>query len=230
MKIKNILSSTLAAALVVLVACEKPELNPNPTPEGNASAFGTFIVNGNPQKTPFNTSAALNRGADALSRTMTAWAGAPVEAQIQWNSIDKSVNITKIDIYVSFTEAYLLPDGSTTTANHGNKLFASLSNPAILTNVKFNIPVAQVYDLFKASTFKYDGKTDAQVFSAASRRTVAAPFLGARTATNGKALAGDLFTFSWRLTSDKGLVYRSWSPSVCTEVQGANCSMALRVN
>lgn len=230
MKIKNILTSTLSAALVVLVACEKPELNPNPTAEGNANAFGTFIVNGQPQKTPFNASAALNRGADALTRTMTAWGTTPVEAQIQWNSIDKTVNISKIDIYVSFTEAYLLPDGSTSTANHGTKLFTTLNSPAMLTNVKFNIPVSQVYDLFKASTFKYDGRTDTQVFSAASRRTVAAPFLGPRTATNGKALAGDLFTFSWRLTSDKGLVYRSWSPSVCTEVQGANCSMTLRVN
>ncbi|WP_157585565.1 hypothetical protein [Runella zeae] len=230
MKTTKILASFLSTALVVMFACEKPELDPNLTPEGNANAFGTFIVNGQPQKTPFAASATLNRGADALSRTMTAWATAPVDAQIRWNSIDKTVNITKIDIYVTFTEAYLAADGSTTTANHGLKLLTTLNGPALRTDVKFSIPYTQIYDLYKAATFKYDGKTDTQVFGAASKRTATAPFLAGRTATNGKALAGDLFTFTWRLTSDKGLVYRSWSPSVCTEVQGANCSMALRVN
>lgn len=220
---KNIfrLTSTfLAVGLGVLMSCENPDLNPNVEFEGAASGFGTFVVNGKAQKDPFNPAfgGTLRGGPDALNITPATFAASPANAKLFWASFDNKVKINKIELYVTFTEPYVDKDGNPAVANHGTKLLTSIDAAAAYEDNAFTINSSKVYDLFKSSTFKYNGSTAVPVFSDTRGRTVAVPFS-----------KGDNLRVTWRLYGDNGLVYKSWSPSVCNENLATNCSITLQV-
>lgn len=219
-KIFRLTSTFLAVGLAILMSCENPDLNPNVEFEGNASGFGTFLVNGVAQKDPFNPafSSTLRGGPDTRTLTPAVFAATPAAAKLYWASFDNKVKVNKIELYVQFTEPYVDKDGNPAVANHGTKLLTTLDAVAAYDDNKFSIDAAKVYDLFKANTFKYDGTTAVAVFSTTRKRTTATQFI-----------TGDNLTVSWRLFGDNGLVYKSWSPSVCNENLATNCSITLQV-
>jgi hypothetical protein len=219
-KIFRLTASFMAAGLAILMSCENPDLNPNVEFEGSASGFGTFIVNGAAQKDPFNPSfsSTLRGGPDTRSVSPSVFATTPQPAKLFWASFDNKVKVNKIELYVRFTEPYVDKDGNPAVANHGTKLLTSMDAVSAYDDNKFVIDANKVYDLFKAATFKYDGSATVPVFSAARKRTAAQPFV-----------AGDNLTISWRLYGDNGLVYKSWSPSVCNENLATNCTITLQV-
>jgi len=218
--IYRITSALLAIVVAVLMSCENPDLDPNVEFEGNASGFGTFVVNGAAQKDPFNPNfgATLRGGPDYFKVSPATFATTPAQAKLFWASFDNKVKVNKIEFYVSFTEPYVDKDGNPAVANHGTKLLTSLDAVAAYDDNKFTVDAAKVYDLFKSATFKYDGTTTVPVFSAARKRTTAVPFV-----------AGDDLQITWRLYGDNGSVYKSWSPSVCNENLATNCSITVQV-
>ncbi|MPR35265.1 hypothetical protein [Salmonirosea aquatica] len=219
-KIFRLTSSFLAVGLAILMSCENPDLDPNVEFEGAASGFGTFLVNGVAQKDPFNPDfgSTLRGGPDALSIKPATFATTPAQAKLFWASFDNKVTVNKIELYVQFTEPYIDKDGNPAVANHGTKLLTTLDAVAAYEDNKFTVDASKVYDLFKSATFKYDGTTAVPVFSEARKRTAAAQFI-----------AGDNLVVSWHLVADNGLVYKSWSPSVCNENLATNCSITVQV-
>lgn len=218
--ILKITSTLLTVVVVLLMSCENPDLDPNVTFEGNASGFGTFVVNGTAQKDPFNPAfgATLRGGPDYLEMTPSAFAKTPVQAKLFWASFDNRVKVNKIELYVSFAEPFIDKDGNPAVASHGTKLLTTQDAVAAYEDNKFTVDAAKVYELYKSATYKYDGTTAVPVFSAARMRTAAQPFV-----------SGDDLEISWRLYGDNGSVYKSWSPSVCTENLATNCSITVEV-
>lgn len=220
---KNIfkISSTfIAIGVGILMSCENPDLDPNVAFEGNASGFGTFLVNGAAQKDPFNPAfgGSLRGGPDYLKVTPATFVVTPAQAKLFWASFDNKVKVNKIELYINFKEPYIDADGNPAIANHGTQLLTSLDAVAAYDDNKFTVDAAKAYDLYKSATFKYDGTTAVPVFSAANKRTAAMPFV-----------AGDDLEITWRLLADNGEVYRSWSPSVCNENLATNCSITVQV-
>ncbi|MBC7923536.1 MAG: hypothetical protein H7Z75_20870 [Ferruginibacter sp.] len=198
---KNIkyLAACALAFTLALVSCEDETLSPYLEPEAGAHAFGELEKDGKFDESDIP--------------------GSSVDVALRWVSVDKKVKIDKIELYVNFLEEYVDKDGNPAVAVHGGKtgvlLPTSLSGLENRTPGNVNITAAQVYQLFKDAKFKYDGATEVAVFG---NPTNPRP-------TNAQFLPGDSFSLTWRLYSADGKVYKSWSPSVCTELRGANCSV-----
>ena len=233
-RLNKIVASAIIMGFGLMVSCEDPSLSPNLTPEGNASGFGTFVVAGKPQKDPFDLTRgdSQKRGTDFLSTTP---AFTSIPASIFWASFDKKVKVNKIELYVRMYENYVDKDGNKVFATHGGsgQLMATLTPAQMYDANNFTIDKTKVYDLLKNAKFDYGtGGGSVDVFRAASGRTAAEPFLGNRNVTyNNRTIAvtGDDIEVKWKLYGENGLVYDSWSPSVCEEFVGTNCRVVLRV-
>ena len=232
--INKIATLALLLSVGVMMSCEDPDLSPNLTPEGNANGFGTFLVGGKPQKDPFDLTKGqtLKLGSDFF----TVKPGfTTVPATISWSSFDKKVKVNKIELYVKLSEAYVDKDGNKVVAQHGGegKLLTTITPAAMYEPNNFTIDAAKVYDLLKDSQFDYgDGKGKVNVFTSNPKRTAASPFLGNRDVPFRNrviSIGGDDVEITWKLYGENGLVYKSWSPSVCEEFVGANCRIVTRV-
>ncbi len=232
--IKKIAAFSLLLGVVVMISCKDDSLSPNLTPEGNANGFGTFLVSGKPQKDPFDLTKSQTQrlGTDFLT-VKPGFASVP--ATISWSSFDKKVKVNKIELFVKLDEAYVDKDGNKVVAMHGGegKLLTTITPAGMYEANNFTIDPAKVYDLLKDSKFDYDdGKGEVNVFTSNPLRTATSRFLGNRDVPFRNrviSIGGDDIEITWKLYSEDGQLYRSWSPSVCEEFVGANCRIVTRV-
>lgn len=196
-KIKFLLYFAVAALLLPLSSCEDPELNPYLEPETAVHGLGGFSSG---SATSF-----------AVGNMTTG-----VKFDLQWVSIDSKNTVTKMEVFITYTEKYIDPEKNPRTANHGTKRIVTIEGsnvPANRTKTSFTITPAQVYELFKDAKFDY-GTGSVGVFAAA-----------ARTASS-RFTSSDGFKITWAFTTADGRYFDSWSDSVCLEFPGANCSLS----
>lgn len=178
----------LFIVFVAFNSCRNTDLNPYKEPEPGVHGYGEIKNN------------TFVEGRMSSSR---------IDFDFRWISLDKKINVNRVEFYVYFNEPYIDADGNAVTANHGGLepaggktapelAYAGLFN---LETKRFSITANQIYNLYATATFKYDKKTETKVF-------------GANRPANRRFLAGDSFTIRWRLYGDNGLVYRSWSPAI----------------
>lgn len=195
----------LAGMLTVSTACEDEELNPYLEPLPGVHAFGQ-VADGSP------ANFILGQTAEDIT------------FNLQWISIDQELSVEKIDVFVLFNEDYEDEDGNPLVARHGGDEGVFLTSvegsalPANRENFSFSLSQEDVRTLYEGITFDYDEDgTAVDVFDNDFKpaRSSAQPFIN-----------GDNFSVRWVLTTTDGLVYDSWSPSVCTELPGANCEVS----
>lgn len=151
----------------------------------------------------------------------------PLEVDLKWISVDGKASVSKIEVFVLFKENYTDSEGNPAVADHGGKegrLLTSFEGSAVPPNrspVSFPITQADVYNLYQNITYDYgDGKGEVSVFGD--------PVNPGRDGTN-LFVPEDQLTVIWHFTSDDGRVFKAWSPSVCTEFPGSNCSIDFSV-
>ncbi len=138
----------------------------------------------------------------------------PIEMNIQWVSVDRELEVNQIEIYVLFNENYVDEDGNPLVAAHGGSqglLFKTIdaSGLANRENTLLTISQQDVFNLYQDATFDYDDDgTAVSVFDN--------DFKPSRSTTN-PFIDGDNFELRWELTTADGLLFDSWSPSICTE-------------
>ncbi len=198
----------LLAMVVIIPACKDEDLVT--LPEWESGVHGFAVV-------------ADGSKGDFLSGN----AAQDITFDILWNSIDGKNTVTKIEIFAYFSESYVDPDGNPAVANYGGAdgvSFLTLEGaavPADKVTTSFSISQDDMYEMFKDSSFDYDKDGNATpVWSNPDKPTRNA------ASTNFKFVPGDSFSIRWELTTADGRLFDSWSPSVCTEFPGANCTYA----
>lgn len=186
---KKIFGITLLLGIAVLFdSCKDPDLNPYKEPEPGVHGYAVIR---------------------ALTFVEGRMSTSRVDFDFKWMSLDRKVNINRVEFYVYFNEPYIDQNGNAVMANHGGAeptggrthpdlSFTGLGN---FETRKFTITAAQIYGLYANATYKYDGKT-------------ARPVFGTNRPSNRRFLSGDNIVIRWRLYGDNGLVYRSWSPAI----------------
>jgi hypothetical protein len=194
----------LAGLMVFSTSCQDEELNPYIEPLPGVHAFGQFAEG-----------SSSNFILGELDEDLTF--------SLRWISIDNQLSVEKIDLYILFNEDYEDVDRNPRVARHGGdegRFFTSIEGSALPANREdftFSISQSDVRSLYDGITFDYDEDgTAVNVFDNDFKpsRAAGAPFI-----------SGDNFAVRWVLTTTDGLVYDSWSPSVCTELPGANCEI-----
>jgi hypothetical protein len=202
MKTIKYLSLALLAALAFVTSC-KDDRELIPEWETGINGEGTI------------TSAAkdFKRGEPSI----------PLDFDLKWISVDGRATVTKIEVYVVFKENYTDSEGNPAVANHGGsegRLLTSFEGAEVPPNrapVTFSVTQPTLYSLYQDATYDYgDGKGPVSVFED--------PFNPTRDAIN-RFVPEDKLTVVWRFTADDGRVFKAWSPSVCTEFPGSNCSV-----
>ena len=174
---KNLLSIILVALL--LVSCKKEELNPVVQPE--PGVYGQGKLN----------SGSFVSGDDAAS---------VVNMQVKWIDVNRTLTMSKQELFITLREAYIDKNGNPATANHGTKSFKVMDAKGNNEASTFAISADDVYKLFATNKFDY-GKGSVDVFGA-SRPA------GKRFDKNNS------FVLSWAFTGSNGLVYKWWSVSI----------------
>lgn len=251
MKRLNKIFLTSATLIGLAIGCKDESLSPYIAPNGAANGLGQFVSLSNgallPSATGFYDQSAID--ANVFFDENNQANG--ITYKLQWVSYDNRVNISSIELYVEYNETYSDPDRNPLIAAHGGpskgpsypagKFWKSVTPTAARTPVDITITPADMYALFQNNTFDYDDDGTAEnIFSAAAAaitktdRTVSTKrFYSSRTValTAGNVtLAADQFRIRWRLISDDGTGYGSWSASVCSETVGINCVGTFRVN
>ncbi|MBL7791844.1 MAG: hypothetical protein JNK77_05960 [Saprospiraceae bacterium] len=191
-KLKIFYLALAAALLLPFSSCKDEDTNPVPDYETAVHGYGKLTAN-----------SAGNFQLGDQSKV--------INMDFQWVSIDSKNTVTRIEIYITYTEGYEDQEGNPRVANHGTKLYKLYEGgqvPANRTNLNFSIAQADVYNLFKEAAFDYgDGAGSVSVFSK-SPRTLADPFYSV-----------DKFSVSWALTTADGRYFDSWSDSICGEFE-----------
>lgn len=197
--------TVLAAMICFSTACQDEELNPYVEPLPGVHAFAQ-VADG------------------SAENFLLAQTEEDINFNIRWISVDSKLSVDKIDLFILFNENYVDEDGNPLVARHGGEegvYFKTVEGSELPTNREdftFSISQEEVEALYQGATFDYDDDGTAEdVFDNAFKptRTESTPFI-----------PGDDFAVRWELTTTDGLVYDSWSPSVCTELPGANCEVA----
>jgi hypothetical protein len=218
----------LASLLSIIYACKDESLNPVPQWDYAVSGFGVFDgiafdgkINNRPQK--YESSYAKNFPAKGQDNTK-------IDFKLRWVSLDNKLTVSKIELYVNFTEDYDDPDGNPKTADLGagvGKLVATL--PSVAANRQWNsfsITPKQIYDLYKDATVKYDKVNAVKVFSNPTHARPTGQWFDGNT---------DNFILSWRLYTTDGQIFKSWNQSsVCGDVTSvseanSNCQLVWSV-
>lgn len=148
-----------------------------------------------------------------------------VDIDLKWISIDSKLQVTKMEVYALFDEAYIDVDGNPKVASHGGsegkllKSYEGSAVPANRTAVNFSVTQNALYELYKTAKFDY-GNGEVDVFNN--------PDKPQRNATQ-HFMWDDAITIRWEYTTDDGRVFSAWAPSVCTEFPGANCEVGISV-
>jgi len=251
MKSINKIILTSAAFIGLTIGCKDEALDPYIKPEGNANGFGQFVSLSTGNSLPSPSAFYDQSAVDAQVFFDESDQSKGIDYKLQWMSIDNRVNIASIELYVEYNETYSDPDRNPLIANHGGeskgpsypagKFWKSVTPTGARVPVDITITPADIYNLFKDNTFDYDDDgTEENIFSTAAaaitktdRTDAAKRFYSSRTVTlpaGNVALAADQFRIRWRLISDDGTGYGSWSASICQETVGINCAGQWRVN
>jgi len=202
--------SILLLLSFVIVSCQDEELleTNNPTWESAVHGFG-------------------QKASGSADNFTYQDANTDIDFEFQWVSIEGANTVTRAEVYVYFNEEYVDSDGNIKTAGHGGddgELYLTLEGGSLggnRENVSFSVSQADVFALYTGSRFDYEnGNGEVDVFNN--------PAKPERNSTD-RFVPGDSFSIRWELTTDDGRVFSAWSPSVCTEVPGANCSVAWTV-
>jgi hypothetical protein len=148
---------------------------------------------------------------------------APVTVDFLWNSIDSKNTVTKIEFYVQFNEPYVDLDGNDKLAKHGGssgvliKTLEGAAVPANRTKTQITFSQAEVFALYQNATFNYDG--DATTPETPVFNNPAHP----DRVADGHFVEADEFQLKWKVYTEDGRIFDSWSPSVCNEFPNAAC-------
>lgn len=198
---KNIKLLFLAAIMLAIYAgCRDEDTNPIPEPESAVHGWGRL-----------NASSPKNFVYADPSKEMTI--------DFQWNSIDGSNQVSKVEFFAFFDETYADKENNERVARHAGrfldangagKAFKTLEGSSLPANRKdatFKVTQADLYNLFKDTEFDY-GNGKIKVFSNPAKpdRTAATPFV-----------KGDAFEISWKIYTADGRVFDFWSRSICAE-------------
>ena len=159
-----------------------------------------------------------------------------VKGQVTWNAGKESIVINKIELYAQFIESYSDKDNNVVTRSHGpaasptvpeGKLMATIDAAARVTPAQFTVKPADVYNLYKGTTFDYKGTGAVDIFQnnpGGSRTTNR--FLASRVdPVSGKTLGADNISIRWRLLAADGRAFGSFHLNVCTQLTDANCNV-----
>ena len=190
-------------------ACENEDLNPYLEPLPGVHAYAEIP-------------------ADQPANFVYGQLSEAVPFDIEWVSVDGKLEVNKVELYLLFNENFKDADDNPKVARHGGSegiLFKTFEGDQVPGNREvFNFSVTQneMYALYKDATYDYNGNgTATPVFNNPDepmRNTTTSPFT-----------TDDDFTVRWVLYTTSGLMFDSWSPSVCTELPGANCEVTWSV-
>lgn len=218
---------SLFTAVTLLVGCRDEDLNPNKAWESGVHALGVFDG--------VSEAAKANFAANAKSFPLTGQDAAKIDFKIRWVSLDNKLTVSKIVVKVDMIESYTDPDGNPKTVSLGNGGRVVKTIDAPTTNRQWNnfsISPADVYNLYKDATVKYDKVNAVKVFENPIRPRPAGARLQGPLVVGGKTLGNaDAFVVTWELTTSDGLVFKVWNEdSVCldpTPVSQANSNCRL---
>jgi len=237
--------------LSVVIGCKDESLSPYIEPLGNAHGLIQFVSAADGSITPttstFYDQSAVDRASFFDENATTA--AQAINSKFSWFSIDNRVTIASIEFYLEYNENYSDDERNPLIAAHGGpspkptvpagKLFKTVTAAGNGVAIDLTITAAEIYELFKNNTYDY-GTGAKNIFSAHpynadfDRSDATHRFYGDRTYTvPGKGdidLVADEFRINWRLIADDGTAIGSWSPSVCAELVGANCTGQWKVN
>lgn len=154
---------------------------------------------------------------------------APVDIDLQWISIDSKLTVTRIEVFAIFNENYIDKDGNPAVAAHGGaqgrsfRIYEGSAVPANRTPLSFSVSQNDLYTLYSAATFDYDGNPATPPTPVFNN-----PGKPARDADH-RFMWDDKLSVKWVFTTDDGRVFQKWGVSVCTEFPGANCSVDFTV-
>lgn len=158
----------------------------------------------------------------------------PMDFSLKWVSIDGKLDVTKMDVYLSFTENYTDADKNPAVASHGEVLWATYEGGSVPANrapVAFSITQDDLYQAYQSATFDYgDGAGPVNIFAT----PVNATFREQGRDTT-RLTSADKFKIRWVFTTSDGRTFgkfadgTGWSPSACTELPGSNCQIAFGV-
>jgi hypothetical protein len=237
--------------LSVVIGCKDESLSPYIEPLGAAHGLIQFVSAADGSITPtlstFYDQSQVDRA--SFFDEGKATSAQEINAKFTWFSIDNRETISSIEFYLEYNENYSDDDRNPLIAAHGGsspkpsvpagKLFKTVTAPANGVSFDLKVTAAEIYELFKNNTYNY-GSGPKNIFSAHpynadfNRTDATHRFYGDRTYTvPGKGdidLVADEFRVNWRLIAADGTAYGSWSPSVCAELVGANCTGQWKVN
>jgi hypothetical protein len=205
MKKMKIFQYVMLSTVLFFSACEDESLNP--IKQFETAVHGQGLLTGDSPKT-------FKEGDLAT----------PIKINLAWRSIDGLNTVNKMDLFITWNEAYLDNDKNPRVAALGRRKLKTIEGgtvPANNANLLLSIAPSEIATLFADVQFDYaDGNGKVSVFTA--------PKKPSRTAT-AKFISDDSFSLSWGLTTADGRYFDSWSPAVCSELVGANCSVSWKV-
>lgn len=224
---KNTIVYSLAATIMLLVGCRDESLNPNQAWEPGVHALGVFDG--------VAEAAKANFAANAKTFPVTGQDNSKIDFKIRWVSLDNKLTVSKIVVKIDMIESYTDPDGNpkTVSLGSGGKVVKTIDAPAKNREWNlFSIAPADVYNLYKDATVKYDKVNAVKVFENPTRPRPAGARLQGPLVVGGKTLANaDAFVITWELTTTDGLVFKVWNEdSICldpTPVSQANSNCRL---
>lgn len=219
---KKLVIYALSAAITLLMSCRDESLNPNKPYEPGVHGWGVFDGIAEAGK--------ANTAANAINFPLTGQDAAKIPLKIRWVSLDNKLTVSKIVIKVDMIESYTDPDGNpkTVSLGGGGKVVKTIDSPAGNRQWNsFTITPAEIYNLYKDATVKYDKVNAVPVFNNPARpRPATARLQGA-----APKAAADAFVVTWELTTSDGLVFKVWNEdSICldpTPVSQANANCRL---
>ncbi len=224
---KQLLKYAVPAVITLLVGCRDESLNPNKPWESGVHALGVFDGVAETAKANFAT--------NARTFPLTGQDAAKIDFKIRWVTLDNKLTVSKIVVKVDMIESYTDPDGNPKVASlgGGGKVVKTIDSPAPNRQWNnFSITPADVYNLYKDVTVKYDKVNAVKVFENPARPRPAGARLRGPLVVAGKTISSaDAFLVTWELTTTDGLVYKVWNEdSVCldpTPVSQANSNCRL---
>ncbi len=212
---------------MLLIGCRDESLNPNKAYEPGVHALGVFDGVAEAAKANFAT--------NAKTFPLGGQDNAKIDFKIRWVTLDNILTVTKIVVKVDMIESYTDSDGNpkTVSLGSGGRIVKTIEAPAANRQWNmFSITPAEIYNLYKDATVKYDKVNAVKVFENPTRPRPAGARLQGPLVVAGKTLANaDAFVVTWELTTTDGSVFKVWNEeSICldpTPVSQANSNCRL---
>ncbi len=199
----------ISLGLFLLVSCRDESLNPLPGWDPGVHAYGAFADIAEPKDGTGGQPANSANYAVNFPLAKQDQATAAINMKIRWVSLDNLLTVNKAEIYVDILEYYDDPDGNpkTVSLGGGGKLLKTI-NPTAANRVysTYTVSPAEIYNLYKDATVKYDKVKAVNVFSnPANPRPTGKWFNGSED-----------FVLTWKLYTTDGKVFKVWNPdSIC---------------